>query len=129
MSTPPPQDAVTEPWWAATRQRRLVVQACADCAALQHPPRPICLSCAGTALVWREMAGTGRIDAWTVVHRSPGPGFDPPYVLARVRLDEGPVLLTRLGGGLHHRCGDRVELAWQPLPDGRHLPLFNPSEA
>ncbi len=121
---PPPVDADTAGWWDATRERRLVVQECLACGALQHPPRPLCLTCGGVELGWREVGGGAQVDAWTVVHRSAGPGFDPPYVLARVRLDEGPLLLSRLDGPPGHRCGERVRLTWSALPDGRHLPVF-----
>ena len=120
-----PVDAVTQGWWDATREQRLVLQACTGCAAVQHPPRSLCLACGGGELEWRPAAGSGVIDAWTTVHRSPGPGFDPPYVVARVRLAEGPLLLSSLPPG-PHRCGDPVHVAWRPLDDGRHLPVFEP---
>lgn len=75
-------------------------------------------------LSWQAMSGAGTIDSWTTVHRSPGPGFDPPYVVARVRLEEGPLLLSNLIGPPDHYCGEAVSLRWQPLPDGRALPVF-----
>ncbi len=124
----PPQDPVTEPWWQATRERRLLLQHCASCERVQYPPRSVCTACVATELGWQEAAGIGEIDAWTVVRRSPGPGFDPPYVLARVRLAEGPVLLTTLPGSGPYRCGQPVALTWRPLSDGRRLPVFAPLE-
>lgn len=122
-----PQNRVTGPWWDATRERRLLLQRCARCDRVQHPPLPVCTGC-GAERGWVDAAGTGVIDAWTVVRRSPGPGFDPPYVLARVRLTEGPVVLTNLPGTGPYRCGQRVGLGWRELPDGRHLPVFAPEE-
>ena len=122
-----PVDAVTGGWWDATRSRRLVLQICVACAAVQHPPRSVCTACGGDRLAWREASGRGSVDAWTTVRRSPGPGFDPPYVVARIRLDEGPVLLSGLPLG-PHTCGDRVHVTWRPLDDGRHLPVFEPDQ-
>lgn len=122
-----PQDHVTEPWWDATRERRLLLQHCAACDRVQHPPRPVCTAC-GAEPGWSDAAGTGGVDAWTVVRRSPGPGLDPPYVVARVRLTEGPVLLTNLPGTGPYRCGQPVALDWRALPDGRHLPVFVPED-
>ncbi|HEU0103411.1 MAG TPA: Zn-ribbon domain-containing OB-fold protein [Mycobacteriales bacterium] len=130
--TTPPEDPSTAPWWDATREQRLVLQSCAACAAVQHPPTPICRSCSGSDLGWVDASGTGTVDAWTTVHRSPGPGFEPPYVVARVRLAEGPLLLTNVEGQSVRlgqlRCGDPVHVSWKALPDGRHLPLFAPTE-
>jgi uncharacterized OB-fold protein len=115
-------------WWEATRKHRFLLQECDGCGLRQHPPRSVCLSCRGEDLGWRDARGDGAIDAWTTVHRSPGPGFDPPYVVARVRLSEGPVVLSHLTGRAPYRCGDAVRLAWRALPDGRNLPVFDPME-
>ena len=121
----PPIDAVTAGWWDATRGQRLVVQRCVACGHLQHYPRALCTACGGTALDWQEVEGTGVVDAFTVVHRGL-PGYDAPYVVARVRLAEGPILLTNLVGAdvESWRCDEPVTVVWEPLPDGRHLPLF-----
>jgi hypothetical protein len=122
---PPPVDAVTQGWWDATRERRLVVQRCDACGHLQHYPRALCTACGGTTLGWQDVIGSGAIDSFTVVHRGL-PGYDAPYVVARVRLTEGPVLLTNLVGAPADAwsCDQPVRVAWQPLSDGRHLPLF-----
>lgn len=121
----PPPDATTQPWWDATRERRLVLQAC-GCGHVQHPPGPVCRACGSLETGWAEAAGRGTVDTYTVVHRAPSPDFEPPYVLARVRLSEGPVLLTNLVdcpvGAV--ACGHPVRLAWRPLTDGRALPVF-----
>jgi uncharacterized OB-fold protein len=49
-----------------------------------------------------------------------------PYPVALVALVEGPRLMTNLvgDGALDAVIGDAVEVAWEPLPDGRHLPVF-----
>ncbi|MFF5081891.1 Zn-ribbon domain-containing OB-fold protein [Actinoplanes sp. NPDC000266] len=70
-----------------------------------------------------EVAGTGIVDSFTVVHRA-----DEPYILARVRLTEGPILLTHLDGVAEPRCDMPVQVAWRPLPDGRHLPVFRSAD-
>lgn len=121
----PPPDATTRPWWDATRERRLVLQAC-RCGHVQHPPGPLCRACGSLETGWVEAAGRGAVDTYTVVHRAPSPDFEPPYVLARVRLSEGPVLLTNLVDCPVEAaaCGRAVRLAWRPLPDGRALPVF-----
>ena len=128
----PPVDGVTQPWWDATRERRLLVQRCQGCEHLQHYPRALCTSCGGTSLGWVDAAGRGTIDSFTVVHRGL-PGFEAPYVVARVRLAEGVLLLTNIvdlddGTRASLRCDQPVTLTWRALADGRHLPVFAPSE-
>jgi len=124
----PPVDATTAAWWQATEERRLVLQRCPVCAAVQHPPRAVCTWCGADEPVLVAASGAGVVDAWTVVRRAPAPGFRVPYVLARVRLEEGPLLLTTLEaqGPEGWRCGAPVQVSWRALDDGRQLPVFVP---
>jgi uncharacterized OB-fold protein len=121
----PPVDRDTAPWWQATRARTLLVQTCQVCGHRQHYPRAVCTACGSAELGWTTASGHARVVSHTTVHRAPSPAFPPPYVLALVRLDEGPQLLTAVDGDV--RCDDAVVLDWRPLPDGRHLPVFRPT--
>ena len=129
----PPVDAVTAPWWDATREGVLLIQLCQACGRFQHYPRALCTGCGGTDLGWEQVAQYGVVDSFTVVHRGL-PGFPAPYVVARVRL---PLpnrihLLTNLVDADGNtpadldaiRCDQTVELSWRPLSDGRQLPVF-----
>ena len=126
----PAADEATAGWWDATRTHRLGVQRCAGCSAVQHPPRQVCIHCGRTdALSLTEAAGTGVVDSYTVVHRAPAADLEVPYVVGRVRLDEGVLLLSRLEGREDldaWRIGDRVDVDWVDLTDGRALPVFRP---
>lgn len=129
----PPVDDVTRPWWDATRERTLLIQKCLACGHLQHYPRALCTHCGATELGWAASVGRGTVDAFTVVHRGL-PGFPAPYVVARIRLDEGVLLLFNVfaadgtaSDGEGVACDAPVELRWSPLPDGRHLPVFTPA--
>lgn len=128
---PAPPDEVSAPWWDATRDHRLLLQSCPACGGRQHPPRSVCVAC-GTpdGLGWATASGAGVVDAFTVVHRAPQPEVDVPYVVARVRLVEGPLLLTRLQGRPVDAwaIGDAVQAVWEDLPDGRALPVFHHDE-
>jgi len=122
----PPVDDVTAPWWEATRGQTLLIQQCSACGHLQHYPRALCTACGATALGWMESPGVGVVDSFTVVHRGL-PGYaEAPYVVARVRLAEGVVLLTNLVDvdQAALRCDQPAELRWRALSDGRHLPVF-----
>lgn len=123
----PAPDDVTVGWWSATAEHRLVVQSCARCGHIQHPPRAVCIACSATeGLEWRDASGRGVVDSWTVVHRAPRPEVQVPYTIARVRLAEGPLLLTVIESSDEPRLDSPVEVAWFDLPDGRALPVFRP---
>jgi len=123
----PPADEVTAGWWDATREHRYTLQTCAGCAHVQHPPRALCTACYRVdGLSFEAASGEGTVDSWTAVHRGADPDEPVPYVVGRVRLDEGPIVLTRLEGVDTWAVGDRVRVAWLDLDDGRSLPLFRP---
>ena len=121
-------DDLTQPWWDATKDERLLLQRCVDCNEYQHYPRALCTHCHSTNLEYAESEGRGEVYSFSVIHRPPHPAFTPPYVLALIRLAEGPVLLSNIVDVPEDsiRCDMPVELRWEPLPDGRKLPLFAP---
>jgi len=123
---PPWVTETTSAWWEATRERRLVIQCCARCGQRQHYPRPYCLACGGDELGWVEASGHGVVWSKTVVHRPARPDLAVPYVVALVRLAEGPVLLSRVVGpeATEVRCDEPVVVDFEPLADGRALPVF-----
>ena len=64
------------------------------------------------------------------MHRAPGPAAPAaPYAVALVRLAEGPVVLTNVVAADLEAlvCDAPVTLAWEPLADGRSLPVFAPA--
>ena len=123
-----PADPTTGAWWDATRAGTLLVQRCRTCGHRQHYPRGLCTSCSSTDLEDTAASGRGVVYSFTAVHRAPHPAFQPPYVVALVRLEEGPTLLTNIVGCAPEElaCDMPVEVRWEELPDGRRLPLFAP---
>jgi uncharacterized OB-fold protein len=130
MASDIPLDEVSQYWWDATRDKRLVIQRCKACRRRQHYPRALCIHCGATDLSFEQVSGVGIVDTWTEVMRTVRPDLPAPYVIARVRLAEGPTLLTRLTGtGMTaDLIGKQVRVDWSALPDGRHLPVFRISE-
>jgi uncharacterized OB-fold protein len=128
---PPPAGGLFAEWWAGTQRRQLLVQRCATCGAAQHYPRLACTVCSGTDLSMTVAAGEATLYSFTTVWRSPHPDLAAPYVVALVRLAEGPLLLTRLVGTSEEalRCDQPLRLEWAPLADGRALPVFAPTAA
>jgi len=88
---------LTEPFWEGTRQGLLKVQRCRGCGHWRWTPLLACPRCWSEDSEWAETSGLGTVYSYTVVHRAVDPAqFHAPYVVAIVRLDEGPHLLTNI---------------------------------
>ena len=117
------------PYWEATREKRLLLQWCLDCEMHVHFPRVACPRCLGSHFEHREASGRATVHAVVVEHRPPSPfDDDQPYAVALVDLAEGPRMVTNVIGcpPMAVRPGMAVHVTWEPLSDGRHLPLFEP---
>jgi uncharacterized protein len=119
----------SEPFWQATRERRLVLQWCTVCDEPVQFPRSFCPSCRQSSLGWRDASGAAVVHAVTVEHKPAAMDEEEPYVIALVELDEGPRLMTNVVGCAPDdvRVGMAVHVTWEALEDGRHLPLFKPA--
>jgi uncharacterized OB-fold protein len=130
----PASTPLSDPFWEATKTKQLLVQRCDECGTAVWYPRERCSSCLGDRLTWTESQGSGEVYTFNVMHRADNPMMagEAPYVLALVDLDDGHRMATNIVGcaPTDVRCGMRVEVAWDvELSDGRHLPVFRPSDA
>jgi uncharacterized OB-fold protein len=103
-----------------------VVPFCARCSRWFFTPEVLCPTCLQPDWSYRQVAGTGTVYSVTVVHRAPGPGFELPFALAVVTLDEGASLLTHVVGAPPDqvRIGDRVRVRMRELTGEITLPEF-----
>ena len=85
---------------AAAAQGRFELQTCADCAAVQYPPREACHQCLSPRLRWQQQTGEGVLLGSTTLHHSNDPYFRErlPWRLGLVQLDVGPTLMVHLHG-------------------------------
>lgn len=76
----------------------LRLQVCRACAAVQYPPRDVCVACLDDGLEWRPVASGARLVASTVLRHSHFPYFQArlPWRIGMVRLDAGPTALVHL---------------------------------
>jgi uncharacterized protein len=130
LPTPSP---VSQPFWDAARQHRLVYQRCTACGTRVFYPRDICpgRECFGIGtLEWVESSGKGWVYAHTISYQPADAGFagDVPYVLAIVELDEG----WRMNSNVVNippedvKIGMRVEVVWADVTPEFTLPKFQP---
>ena len=129
----PVSNADSAPYWAAARERRLLIRRCADCGAVHFMPRHLCPECWSERLEWIDAKGTGSVHSFTIIHRPSSPAFQPrtPYVLALIELDEGPRMVANVLGddALGVRIGDRVDVTFEDRGDGAMLPQFQRAAA
>jgi uncharacterized OB-fold protein len=84
--------------WRLNKQRyQLMGEECPSCKTKIYPPRDVCLECAAPAQELFELTGEGEVFSFTTVYSAPaGYEFNAPYVMALVKLDEGPLLTAQL---------------------------------
>jgi uncharacterized OB-fold protein len=125
--TPVPTED-NQPFWDALRAGRLVVQECASCASLVHPPRPMCPECGAFDKTWREMSGRGEVFSYVVTHQAIHPSYNDhlPYATVLVQLEEGPLVTTNLVDVAHDEIaiGMPVLVEFVAISDEVTLPLF-----
>ncbi|GAA3967698.1 3-oxo-23,24-bisnorchol-4,17(20)-dien-22-oyl-CoA hydratase subunit alpha ChsH2 [Streptomyces marokkonensis] len=111
------------------QRHRLLVQRCAACSALRHPPGPCCPEC--NSLEWDtvEASGHGHVYSYVVNHLPRHPAFDYPLVVAVVELAEGTRLITNLTGVAPEdvAIGMPVVLDWLDADPDLTLPVFRPA--
>ncbi len=124
----------TQHFWDGTRARELRLQRCDACDRVYFPPRPFCPACASRKVSVFAASGRGRLYSYVINHRAPpGSGFETPYSIAVVELEEGPRLMTNIvetpqtPEALQHDLP--VEVVYEDFGDEITLPFFRPAEA
>lgn len=128
----PPVSELTRPFWEATRRREYLLQWCSSCETPIFYPREICPACLGTQMEWRPSRGSGEVHAVSVQHLPAAafPAFNEgPYAVALIELAEGVRVMSNVVGCPPEEVtvGMQVTVTWEPLSDGRNLPLFEPA--
>ncbi|NIV77069.1 MAG: hypothetical protein GWN37_20215 [Gammaproteobacteria bacterium] len=119
---------VSEPFWEGCQRGEFLLQHCRSCDAKQFYPRSVCSACGASDLAWRAASGEGQIVTYTVVRRAIMEAFAErvPYVVAIVRLAEGPQLMSHVIDCDPDtvRIGAAVRLDFERLGEDASLPVF-----
>ena len=120
-------------FWEGLERRELRVQRCVACGALRHPPGPMCPDCQSLDRDWIVATGRGEVTSFVVHHHPPVLGFEPPFVVALVEIEEGTRLVANLAGVEPDavEIGLAVEIEFQRIEgeDGWVLPRWRPRSA
>lgn len=126
----PLTDHVSEGYFAAAAEGRLLFQECAACGHRQFYPRACCTACAADT-AWKEASGRGTVHTFTIIRQNWAMPFkdDLPYVVAMVELEEGVKMMTNIT-----HCdpeaieiGTPVEAYTVKVEDGLGLPFWRPA--
>jgi len=128
VPTPTP---VTQLFWDATREHRLLLQRCANGHVFYYA-RTHCPECLSNDLVWVDASGRGRLYSYTVARRPQSEEFadDCPYVIAAITLDEGPRMTSLLvdcdPDNVQALIDRSVEVTWDDVSPEISMPYFRP---
>ena len=128
----PVADDLSQPFWEAAKQQRLVVQRCRECGYFNHPPRSACDACQSQQLQFEPVSGRGTIYSFTVMHQPNIAGFEDqiPYINILVELEEQPLLfmVSNLPASDLDKIkiGGQVEVSFEEVDPDTALPQFRP---
>ncbi|MDP4651461.1 MAG: Zn-ribbon domain-containing OB-fold protein [Haliea sp.] len=94
----PASGALADAYIAGCRVGELRLQRCGHCGTHQFYPRIMCGSCLSDDLEWAAASGRGEILSFTVVRRPISKAYEAPYVVALIKLEEGPTLMSHVVG-------------------------------
>jgi uncharacterized OB-fold protein len=123
----PEPTALTEGFWLAAREHRLVAQRCGQCAQRRHYPQLRCPACHSADWQWEQLSGLGVVHSFTVTHQPFHPAWADrvPYVIATVELDDGVRMVSDLDEAADAiAIGARVEVFFERVTDEITLPRF-----
>lgn len=121
-------DTLSRGFWENAKQKKLSVQRCDDCGHIHFPGSPVCPKCLSEAQQWVPVSGKGEVLSWVRFHRAYWDGFraDLPYMVALVRLEEGPMLMSNIvnAGEAGPKIGGACEVVFEDVDDEVTLPKF-----
>lgn len=73
----------------ALRKGKFLGLKCKQCGAYTVPPQKVCSECSSDDMEITELSRNGEVQTFTVIH-IPAEGFEAPYIVALIKLEEGP---------------------------------------
>jgi uncharacterized OB-fold protein len=122
----PPITELNRGFWEGTVQGELRLQY-GPSGIPRFPESPVDPVTLETDSSWRAATGSGTLWSWIVMHQKYFPAFseDVPYLVALIKLDEGPMIMsTIVDAPVILACDLRVEVVFEPLNGDYALPKF-----
>lgn len=121
----------TQHYWDGAKEGELRLQQCNSCDKVYFPPRAFCPECGSRDVKVIKASGKGRLYSYIINHL-PAPGFEGPFAVAIVELEEGPRLMSNI-----LECEQTpealqldmpLEVTFEKLTDEITLPQFKPAK-
>ena len=122
----------TQHYWNGATRGELLLQTCNSCSHTYFPPRPFCPECGSRDVQVIKASGKGRLYSYIINHMK-APGYEPPFAVAVVELEEGPRIMTNI-----LECEPTpealqldmpLEVTFEKLSDKISLPQFKPAKS
>jgi len=113
----------THAFWEASASGRFLVKTCQTCNKAHWYPRIVCPLCGGSETDWQEASGNATLFSYSLMEKA-----DPPYALAWVELEEGPIMITNIVDCdfSQLKIGQALKVRFRQCPEGRYMPVFLP---
>ena len=128
---PRPRPAITQDnafFFDGAKEHKLLIQRCASCRTLRHPPRPVCPRCGSYEWDTAEASGRATVYSFVVNHYPQVPAFDYPLPVGLFELEEGTRLVADFVGIEPDdvTIGMPVQVEFVAYDDDLTLPAFRP---
>ncbi|WP_311200122.1 OB-fold domain-containing protein [Microbacterium enclense] len=120
----------TQEYWDGARRGELRIQRCNACQRPYFYPRSSCPQCGGVDIEWMTATGRATLHSYGISMR-PTPGFEAPYVIAIVELEEGPRMLSAIRGVAPQPENLELDMPLTVCFEDRgdySIPAFSPTE-
>lgn len=116
-------------FWEGVEKGELRIQRCGGCGSLRHPPRPMCPACRSLDWEYLVASGRGEVYSFVVHHHPPVYGFETPFAIALVELEEGTRIVGNLSGvdPSDVQVGMQVEVRFERIADEWTVPAWAPT--
>ncbi len=127
----PVPDETSAGYWSAAADHVLTVARCSVCHAATMPPDLVCPTCHTTEPDFQfvPVAPRGTMCSWTITRQALLPGFEVPFLLVDVQLDDAPEvrMIGRLLDGVDAKIalGAAIDVVFEDLTDDISVPAFS----
>ena len=126
MRPQPTMTADSEFFWKGAAEGKLLIEECAECGLLRHPPAPLCPECHSSRIEHREVSGRGHVASFIIVHHPPNPWFELPVAAGIIELEEGVAVISNISDVPldEIEIGMPVHVFFEATEGGYGVPLF-----
>jgi len=121
----------TKPYWDGLKEGKLMIQRNKATGQAYFPPRPFDPRDPFAEVEWFQASGRGTLATYVISHRPP-PGYEAPFSIAVVELEEGVKMMTNIIDCPQTpealQLDMPVELVCHKVNDEITLPLWRPAK-